>query len=132
MLTDGAASLAAIAELVATGTPLLFHCAAGKDRTGVVAAFLLSLVGVARAEIVEDYHATAGAMAAFLEWLRVEHPEAVDSMTAQPPEYLEAPPGAMAAFLDVVDERWGSMAGYAASIGVEADVVSRLRTVLVG
>jgi protein-tyrosine phosphatase len=131
MLTDGATSLAAIARLVATGTPLLFHCAAGKDRTGVVAAFLLGLAGVERAEIVDDYHVTAGAMAAFVEWLRVEHPEAIDSMTSQPPEYLEAPPEAMALFLDVIDARWGSMAGYAATLGVDAELVARLRDVLV-
>lgn len=37
------------------GHPVLFHCAAGKDRTGVVAALLLSVLGVAEDDIVEDY-----------------------------------------------------------------------------
>ena len=131
MLTDGAASLGVIARLVGDGTPLLFHCAAGKDRTGVVAAYLLGLAGVARSEIVADYHATAGAMASFVEWLRVTYPDAIDAMTSQPPEYLEAPAEAMAGFLDVIDGRWGSMAGYASSIGIDASTVGRVRSVLV-
>src|SRR4029079_11322798 len=38
--------------------PLLFHCAAGKDRTGVIAAVLLGVLGVAEADIVEDYELT--------------------------------------------------------------------------
>lgn len=36
-------------------TPLLFHCAAGKDRTGVGAALILSLLGVDEQQIIEDY-----------------------------------------------------------------------------
>lgn len=131
MLDDGADSLVEIARLVAEGQPALFHCAAGKDRTGVVAAMLLGLVGVDRDAIVADYHATAGAMAAFVDWFMAEHPEALDAMTSQPPEYLEAPPEAMAGFLDGVDERYGSMAGLAEHLGVPAHVVTRLRTTLV-
>jgi protein-tyrosine phosphatase len=132
MLTDGADSLAAIVDLVADGQPALFHCAAGKDRTGVVAAVLLGLIGVERDEIVADYHATAGAMAAFVDWLTLEHPEAIDAMTSQPPEYLEAPPEAMAGFLDVVDERYGSMEGLGEHLGIPQTTVTRLRDTLLG
>ena len=127
MLDTGAASIARIVELTAHGTPLLFHCAAGKDRTGVVAAVLLGLAGVSHEEIAVDYHATAGAMAAFVDWLTVTYPEALDSMTSQPPEYLEAPIEAMTTFLHEVDRRHGSMEGYADSIGVDRAAVARLR-----
>lgn len=130
MLTHGAESLASIVSIVADGHPALFHCAAGKDRTGVVAAVLLGLVGVERDEIISDYHATAGAMAAFVDWLTLEHPEAIDAMTSQPPEYLEAPPEAMAGFLDAVDERYGSMLGLADHLGIGDDTVDRLRDTL--
>ena len=132
MLRSGAASIARIVELAADGTPMLFHCAAGKDRTGVVAAVLLSLLGVPHEQISVDYHATAGAMAAFVDWLTVAHPEAMDSMTSQPPEYLEAPQEAMAGFLDAVDERFGSVEGYVRGLGVERATLDRLRAVLVG
>lgn len=130
MLTDGAGSIAQIVALVAEGTPTLFHCAAGKDRTGVVAAVLLGLLGVPHEEIATDYHATAGAMAAFVDWLTVTYPEALDSMTSQPPEYLEAPRDAMTGFLGHVDDRYGSMAELAAHLGVRPATVGRLRSSL--
>jgi protein-tyrosine phosphatase len=132
MLRSGASSIARIIELVAGGTPLLFHCAAGKDRTGVVAAILLDLAGVSHEEIADDYHATAGAMAAFVDWLTVAHPEAMDSMTSQPPEYLEAPREAMEAFLAGVGDRFGSVEGYVTGLGVTPDAIEQLRTALVG
>jgi protein-tyrosine phosphatase len=131
MLVSGARSIARIVELVVDGTPLLFHCAAGKDRTGVVAAVLLGLVGVPAGDIADDYHATAGAMAAFVDWLTVTYPQALDSMTSQPPEYLEAPYEAMETFLAEVDARYGSMEGYAASIGVPSTSIDALRATLV-
>ncbi len=130
MLAVGAGSLARIVTLAADGTPTLFHCAAGKDRTGVVAAFLLGLLGVSHEEIATDYHATAGAMAAFVDWLTITHPDALDSMTSQPPEYLEAPREAMTAFLAHVDERYGSMEDLAVHLGVATGDVDRLRATL--
>ena len=131
MLTEGAESLPRIIDLVAVGGPALFHCAAGKDRTGVVAAVLLGLVGVPHDEIADDYHVTAQAMAAFVDWLTVTYPEAIDAMTSQPPEYLEAPREAMLAFLDHVDDRYGSVEDLARGLGVPDDTIGRLRTTLV-
>jgi protein-tyrosine phosphatase len=40
-------------------TPLLIHCSAGKDRTGIVVALLLTVLGVSRTHILEDYELTA-------------------------------------------------------------------------
>ncbi len=130
MLVSGGPSLARIVELVGAGTPALFHCAAGKDRTGVVAAVLLGLAGVPHDEIASDYHATAGAMAAFVDWLTMAHPEAMDSMTSQPPEYLEAPMEAMVGFLEVVEVRHGSMEGLARTLGIDDAAVGALRNAL--
>jgi hypothetical protein len=81
-------------------------------------------------DIAADYHATAGAMAAFVDWLTLEFPEAVDAMTSQPPEYLEAPLEAMTGFLEVVADRHGSMEGLAEHLGVPAGTVDRLRATL--
>ena len=118
-------------RLVADGTPAVFHCAAGKDRTGVVAAVLLGLLDVPADEIAADYHATAGAMAALVDWLTLEHPEALDAMTSQPPEYLEAPIEAMDGFLVEVDRRYGSMRGLAQHLGVDDATIDRLRAAVV-
>jgi protein-tyrosine phosphatase len=45
--------------LASDGKPVLFHCSAGKDRTGVAAALLLSALGVSREMIIKDYLASA-------------------------------------------------------------------------
>jgi protein-tyrosine phosphatase len=49
--------------LDSNGEPVLFHCSAGKDRTGVAAALLLSALGVDRETIIKDYLASAGNVA---------------------------------------------------------------------
>lgn len=49
---------ALFSHLAAARTPVLFHCSAGKDRTGVAAALILSLLGVPRATILADYALT--------------------------------------------------------------------------
>lgn len=43
------------AELLAGHAPLAFNCSAGKDRTGIAAALLLTALGVPRATVIEDY-----------------------------------------------------------------------------
>lgn len=47
-----------LVRLAEGNTPLVFHCAAGKDRTGVAAALILSLLGVSDDVIIEDYMLT--------------------------------------------------------------------------
>lgn len=127
MLDQGGGSLARALELIADGQPALFHCSAGKDRTGVLAAVLLGLVGVDHDVIAHDYHLSAAAMEEFSRWLTVEFPEAVDSMSSQPKEYLEAPVEAMHGFLTEVDARYGSMEGLVDALGVTPTTVSALR-----
>lgn len=56
LMRDAAGEIARIVALVASApAPVLVHCAAGKDRTGIVVAVLLRAVGVQRAEVVADY-----------------------------------------------------------------------------
>lgn len=131
MLVEGAGSIARVVELAADGAPVLFHCAAGKDRTGVVAAVLLGLLGVSHEDIADDYHLSAAAMVAFVDWVTVTFPGALDAMTSQPPAFLEAPVEAMAGFLAIVEETYGSIEGLAHHLGVADAVIARLRATLV-
>ncbi|MBI4339026.1 MAG: tyrosine-protein phosphatase [Chloroflexi bacterium] len=78
MVSEGASSIAralvAMAEL--EGRPALFHCSAGKDRTGFFAAILLGTLGVQAQDIVYDYTLTersAEIMHAVLNHVRQEH-----------------------------------------------------------
>src|SRR5690606_32034702 len=61
MIVEGGGSLARAVELISDGHPALFHCAAGKDRTGVLAAVILGLLDVPDEEIAGDYHQSAAA-----------------------------------------------------------------------
>jgi protein-tyrosine phosphatase len=59
-LDERAARVGAVLRaLAATKTPAVFHCTAGKDRTGVVSALLLLLLGVPREVVIGDYSLTA-------------------------------------------------------------------------
>jgi protein-tyrosine phosphatase len=106
--------LTAIAEAGDEGA-VLFHCTAGKDRTGIVAALLLSLAGVDSDTIKADYAMTAALIA--------------DPASFQ--KLLAAEPATMAAFIAHIDDVHGGVEAYLASIGIGAEVQARLRARLV-
>ena len=129
MLDEGATAIAAVFELVATAgsRPLAFHCSAGKDRTGVIAALLLAVVGVADDDIADDYTTSAMAMEKLVEWVQGRGAEAADAMAKQPAAFLGCPPEAMHVFLARVRRQWGSVDGYLRSIGVDGATVTAVR-----
>jgi len=130
MTVEGAVALATLVRLVATdpdAVPLVFHCSAGKDRTGVAAAVLLGLLGVPDEHIVADYAHSAVAMDDLVAWVRANDPGAADSMTAQPATFLAAPAAAMHGFLDELRDRIGGVEEYVISIGVDDDTIDLLR-----
>ncbi len=55
---SGGPAVAALIRSIINHSPVLFHCAGGKDRTGVAAAVILSILGVDREQIVDDYMLT--------------------------------------------------------------------------
>ena len=83
-------------------TPLLVHCSAGKDRTGIVVALLLTVLGVPRAHILEDYELTAH----FHPPAKARHDWDGDGAMAflrdVPGDIWAAVAGAPAAYLDVM------------------------------
>lgn len=132
MLTIGAPALRGSLETLAEPRhlPAVFHCAAGKDRTGVLAAMVLSLLGVDEDTIIADYAISGRSMDALVERLRIERPEALTTMNEQPSAYLAAPPAAMRTFLDHVDAEFGSVAGYVRTLGLDDDLIDSLRATL--
>jgi protein-tyrosine phosphatase len=114
-----------IDALASTDNPAVYHCAAGKDRTGVVSAILLGVLGVADEVIVADYAATKENLDSIIE--RLMSTQGYKGMlSALPPDTLHAEPQTMIAFLDTMRERYGSMVEYARSAGVSADAIDRL------
>ncbi|HEY8156036.1 MAG TPA: tyrosine-protein phosphatase [Myxococcota bacterium] len=105
--------------------PAVYHCAAGKDRTGVVSAVLLGLLGVADEIIVADYAATQQNLDAIIARLMAS--EGYQGMLENlPPDTLHAEPQTMISLLERVGEKYGSMRGYVREIGVPDDAVERL------
>jgi protein-tyrosine phosphatase len=128
MLSAGAPAIAeALCTLAEPGqVPAVFHCTAGKDRTGVLAALVLALLGVDEDTILGDYALTEAAMRQVSERLRREDAGPLTARADQPSPYMATAPGAMRNFLDHVRSEHGSMVGYVRSIGVDLEVVESL------
>ncbi|HVE17886.1 MAG TPA: tyrosine-protein phosphatase [Ilumatobacteraceae bacterium] len=134
MLAVGAPRFAKAFEVLAgpDALPAVFHCAAGKDRTGLLAALLLGSLGVSHADIVADYALTVAGMARFREWAAREWPEWTERMASIPPAYTAALPEAMSHILDELCEQHGTIRDYVRSIGVTDHTLAALESVLLG
>jgi protein-tyrosine phosphatase len=126
-----AARIARVVVTLAAATgPAVFHCAAGKDRTGVISAILLGLLGVDDEIIVADYAATRESLEAIVD--RLMSLEGYRTMlSALPPDTLHANPETMVALLERLRARWGSLEDYALAAGVDAASIARLTARLV-
>jgi protein-tyrosine phosphatase len=102
----------------------IVHCAAGKDRTGVVVALALAAVGVPRSEIVADYVATGEVLDSILDRLRRSETYAED-LDDRPPDAHRPRPVTMERFLAVLDQRFGGPVGWLTKVGfTEADLAA--------
>ncbi|MDQ2797870.1 MAG: tyrosine-protein phosphatase [Actinomycetota bacterium] len=110
---------------VAPGATIV-HCAAGKDRTGVVVAFALAEVGVTHEAIVEDYARSAERIEAIFDRLRSSHTYADDVSVKQIDEHR---PRAvtMDRLLEAVDEIHGGVPAWLRSHGWTDDDAAALR-----
>jgi len=112
--------------LAKTEHPAIYHCAAGKDRTGVVSAIVLSLLGVRDEVIVADYAASRENLDAIIDRLLASKGYEV-MFNALPPDTMHAEPETMISFLAQLHEKYGSMQGYAQDAGVSGADLERLR-----
>jgi protein-tyrosine phosphatase len=131
LFTRGSASLARAVEVLSEpdALPAVFHCSAGKDRTGILAALVLGFLGVPREVIVEDYALSAEGMVALLERIKQEYADAVDEVERYAPAVISVPPQSMAAFLDALEDEHGTFDQLARALGVTG-AVERLRGAL--
>jgi len=131
MLAEGSQRFAAVFEVLADtdALPAVFHCAAGKDRTGLLAALLLGALGVATHDIIADYALTQATMQRFLERARAESTGG-RLIDAAPQVFFAAEPAAMARVLDDLEQSHGSVRAFVRAIGVDSDVLARLEELL--
>jgi protein-tyrosine phosphatase len=123
----GGAFARVLLALAGARSPAVFHCSAGKDRTGMVSALVLGLLDVEDEVIVADYAATREHLDAIVA--RLTSSRGYDGVFAElPPETLHAEPRSMLELLGGLRERWGGARGYARAVGVDDASVERLRT----
>ncbi|MES9591600.1 tyrosine-protein phosphatase [Streptomyces sp. NPDC094045] len=134
----------AVADAVTAATEpgaILVHCAAGKDRTGLLVALLLDLAGVPADEIADDYARTAEALPrifaalAGTAGLGALNTKGTATGTGRaphgalpiPPALLEAPAPAIRTFLDGIRTRHGSTEKFLLGCGVDPEAITAFR-----
>jgi len=110
--------------------PLVIHCSAGKDRTGVAVALLLRLAGASDEDIVADYAQTGVVMADLMAAERIHH-RAYGLTDASIDEVQGCPPATMVALLAHLDATFGTVENYLEQGGLRPDEIQRLRDALV-
>ncbi|MEU9860870.1 tyrosine-protein phosphatase [Streptomyces sp. NPDC047971] len=126
---DGAVELREALEVIASARgPLVFHCASGKDRTGLLAAVVLSLLDVSDEQILDDFALTELATERLIADWRAAHP----GRELRWPGYGRAPAEIMRLFLADLRAEYGSVEAYVTGyVGLDPAVVETLRERLV-
>ncbi|MFD9031858.1 tyrosine-protein phosphatase [Streptomyces sp. NPDC059567] len=126
---DGAVELREALEVIASAEgPLVFHCASGKDRTGLLAAVVLSLLDVSDEQILDDFALTELATERLIADWRAANP----GRELRWPGYGRAPAEIMRLFLADLRAQYGSVYAYVTGhVGLDPAVVETLRRRLV-
>jgi len=101
MLDRGEDSIAEALAILSdpSAYPAMFHCSAGKDRTGILAAVVLGVLGVPDEVIVADYVLSGRAMHRLVDHYKRAYPDAEEQLTRIAPAMVAADPAAMTAFI---------------------------------
>lgn len=122
-------ALVAVVDVLGSATgATVYHCAIGKDRTGVISALLLALLGVPEEVIAADYALSRENMDGILE--RVGRMRGQMALEEVPAYVFDADPRTIRALLAELRARYGSLEAYATSAGVERAAVEKLRETL--
>ncbi|MEV4709915.1 tyrosine-protein phosphatase [Micromonospora sp. NPDC049374] len=126
----GTAGLAEAIGLIADGAnaPVVVHCVAGKDRTGIVCGLTLAVLGVDDGEIAADYALSTEASQRFSAWVSATFPDSPEI----PAPFLSSPAETMLLFLAEIREGHGSVDNYLRHAGVTDAQLAALRTHLLG
>ena len=105
--------------------PAVFHCSAGKDRTGVLSATILDVLGVGREDIVADFLKTNEVIDAVLA--RLHKMPGFEHSTR---EGIMAPKAAIEKYLDVTQSEFGGSEAYLRHHGVQQNTIDTFRDLM--
>jgi protein-tyrosine phosphatase len=104
---------------------IVFHCHAGKDRTGIIAALLLSSIGVSDTVISQDYSLTSGEIPHLIaEWREYQLNKGGDMTQFE--RDVASKPQTMMSMLKYIKDSYGSTTAYLQSCGVTASTLLKL------
>jgi protein-tyrosine phosphatase len=109
--------------------PLVFHCAVGKDRTGMLAAMLFKLLGVKETDIIQDYTLSGPYMAEVKASL-FSNPKTHEAMPQIPDILWSAVAPSMEVLLANLKREYGSAGQYLRKMGMDDDLPRQLRSIL--
>jgi protein-tyrosine phosphatase len=132
MAERGQRSIARAIELLAApgALPGVFHCTAGKDRTGVMAALLLSALGVGDDDIATDYVLTAESRPARQAFLDVHDPDYASFLNSLPGWVRETKAESVLTMLDHVRAEHGTATAFLLAGGLPQEALDRLASTL--
>lgn len=124
-MADNHAAMRGVMRAMA-GAPsgVLFHCTAGKDRTGVTAALLLLLAGVSETDIVADYQVSYTYIRPMILAMKAKHADMPAFLGHSKPEYMEG-------FLAGFAAQYGTAERYLSAIGLGGAEIAAIRGKLV-
>lgn len=128
-IVGGGSSVARVFELLTTAghLPAVFHCTSGKDRTGIVAAMALDLLGVPDSVIAVDYAITNETRRRSTSWIEEHEPAFAAFLALIPEASRHVDPQDILRFLDRLRDRHGSIEGFLVGAGVRPDALENLR-----
>lgn len=124
-----AAAVKAVAESLPMGG-VVVHCRGGKDRTGIVVALLLSIAGVPRDLIIEDYAISSPNLEPMHQRWLAEQSAALGQPIPRP-RWMDSTPETMEGTLEHIDRMYGGVGRFLVSIGVTQDEIDTIRQYLV-
>lgn len=130
LLRYGAPGIKHVLDLISDKNrhPIAFYCTAGKDRTGMITAIILALLGAEDDAIVEDYSLSANVYAEMNDHKAMVGALSQRSLDAK--TFLGAPPQVMRDTLTNIRNTYGSVEGYLDFIGFEEASRQRLKYAL--
>ena len=107
--------------------PVMYHCTAGKDRTGIVTAMLLDILGVEHETIAADYHLTTENMKPIIERIRNAPVYKENGLAYAPAWIFSSDPETMLAFLERMTAKYGSAEDWALQHGLTPEEIDAIR-----
>ncbi len=126
-LGSGVVATSVLSLIAESPGPAVFHCTSGKDRTGMIAAMVLDLLGVSDEVIAEDYVLTRHTRSRSLAWIEENEPDFAAFLAEIPPERRAVRPEVIIGFLERLRAMHGSVEALVLVRGMKIETLDGLR-----